>query len=361
MTKRLASIDALRGLALLLMIIDHCFDWWLAGEYRGGSADRLTEFLGSLAAPIFIALVGVGLALSVSRSCQRGRSFEEVVIPFVQRGLFFIFLGYVLNFVIFFTGNNWADVFAVDVLHLIGLGIMTGVFVAWWLPWWAALLLAALWAVLSAQFGGTFTLPPVLGAWVNAETGTGYFPMLPWLAYVWFGIGAGKICLRPNKAGDGSPLLNSGWLLLAGLGFGALMMVVPNIGFRHPHLGFICLSLAVMFLLWAVLQRLDTLTILTSRVLVAPLALLGQVAFMLYFFHHLIGYRLLYHLGIVTGRSWFGHYGALDPTQALVGTLIVIILCYLVAGPWLRVRASVQAVVYRPFANLLPHLFTGSW
>ncbi|MBC7813318.1 MAG: hypothetical protein H7175_19320, partial [Burkholderiales bacterium] len=98
----------------------------------------------------------------------------------------------------------------------------------------------------------------------------------------------------------------------------------------------------VAFTIWALLHGLEGIGIL-RRLIVAPLALMGQVAFMLYFVHHLIGYRLLYHLGIVTGRSWYGQFGTLDPTQALIGLLLMIVLCCLVSVPWLRVRKQVEA------------------
>ncbi len=337
MTRRLASIDALRGVALLLMVIDHSFDWWLAEPYR--EAERLTEFLGSLAAPIFVALVGVGLALAVGKQQQRSVAFGQVLRTNVQRGLFFIAMAYVLNFVVFFVGNNWADVFALDVLHLIGLGIIGGVFLVWYLGAIPLLALSVAWAVFSALVGGDIVLPGWLGTWLNNQPGINYFPLLPWLAYVWLGLGIGKLALRV----DGRVILNSGWLLLVAAGWLGLMLVAPNVGYRHPHLPFMCFSLSVMFLIWALLQRLDTAHKVTSRWLVGPLALMGQAAFMLYFFHHLVGHRFLYHLGLVTGRSWQGNYGALNPSQALVGLIGMVVLCYAVSAPWLKIRKNYQA------------------
>lgn len=343
MRQRLISIDALRGMALLFMVIDHSFDWWLAEAYRGGTVDHLTEFIGSLAAPIFVSLVGVGVALSTGRA--KGRQPNGAIIwRGFRRGLFFILLGYSLNFFVFYTGSNWDDVFAVDVLHLIGLGIFLGTLVALVASWWACMALAVVWGAGSALLGGQFELTPALGAWVNGLTGTGYFPILPWLAFIWFGLGIGKLLLLAGKRrGMDGPFVRSDWLALVGAGLFALVLIVPNEGFRHPRLAFVCLSTAVMFGLWAGFQRLATLSNVTRRFIVAPMAVMGQVAFMLYVLHHLLGYRLVMAAGMVTGRSWQGHYGALSPEQCLALLVLLLVVCWAAAYGWLRVRGRVQA------------------
>ena len=342
-SKRLISIDALRGMALLFMVIDHSFDWWLAEAYRGGTADHLTEFIGTLAAPIFVALVGVGVALSTGRA--KGKTPNGTIIwRAFRRGVFFILLGYALSFTVFFTGSNWDDVFAVDVLQLIGAGIFLGTLVSLAASWIACLALAAVWLVGGALLGGQFVLPAGIGAWVNGMSGVGYFPILPWLAFIWFGLGIGKLLLLAGKRrGLDGPFVRSDWLAVAGLILFALFLFVPNEGFRHPRLAFTCLALAVMFVVWAGFQRLATVSAVTRRFIVAPMAVIGQVAFMLYVLHHLLGYRLMMTAGLVTGRSWQGHNGALNPEQALALLTILVIVCWAAAYGWLRIRRTVQA------------------
>lgn len=342
MAPRLISIDALRGMALLFMVIDHSFDWWLSEPYRGGVADQLTEFIGALAAPIFVTLVGVGVALSQGK--ERGTHSNAMMIGRAfRRGLFFIVLGHGLNFIVFFTGANWDAVFALDVLHLIGLGIFLGTMVSLITSWIFCLALAAAWLVGSALLGGQLLLPPALGAWVNGLSGTGYFPVLPWLAFIWFGLSVGKLLLLArNRMGFKGPFVRSDWLALVSVCLFGLTFIIPNEGFRHPRLAFTCLSLGVLFALWAVLQRLSTWSSETRRFIVAPVAVMGQVAFMLYVLHHLLGYRLMMAAGLVTGRSWQGHYGTLGPEQSLVLLIILVMVCWATANAWLRVRRDVQ-------------------
>ena len=60
--QRLAFIDALRGIALLLMIAQHV-SLWVCAQSRGSLFILMTGALGGLSAPIFVMLSGVGATL----------------------------------------------------------------------------------------------------------------------------------------------------------------------------------------------------------------------------------------------------------------------------------------------------------
>ncbi len=337
---RQQSIDALRGVGFLLMLVDHCFDWWLSGEYRGAFADTFTEFLGTLAAPIFLILAGLGVAFAAASRRKRGLSRHDILLHFLRRGLWLIAAGYLLNLAVFFVGDNAADIFAVDILHLIGLGIILIALIEP-LPALVIAVLSAAWAILGALGGGAFTLPEPFGAWVNGSSGIGYFPLLPWLAYMGLGAAVGK-WLRPRFRDEGARVA-PGLGLMSTAGFG-LMVILPNAGYRHPRLGFISFSLGVIFALWLILYALEQHALgFMQKIVINPLALLGRQAFFLYAFHHLIGYRLFYALGWVTGRAWRGLYGTFSPDAALAGFLIMIVLCYVVARIWPLIRRRLRA------------------
>jgi uncharacterized membrane protein len=347
---RQQSIDALRGVGLLLMLVDHCFDWWLSGEYRGTFADTFTEFLGTLAAPIFLILAGLGVAFAAASRRKRGLSRHDILLHFLRRGLWLIAAGYLLNLAVFFVGDNAADIFAVDILHLIGFGIILIALIEP-LPAPVIALLSAAWAVLGALGGGAFALPEPFGAWVNGSSGIGYFPLLPWLAYMGMGAAVGK-WLR-SQFRDESARVAPGLGLMSAAGFG-LMIILPNAGYRHPRLGFIGFSLGVTFALWLILYMLERRTLgFTQKIIIAPLALLGRQAFFLYAFHHLIGYRLFYALGWVTGRAWHGQYGTFNPHAALIGFLTMIVLCYAAARIWPPIRGRLLALK-RPSSRTPP-------
>ncbi len=135
--KRLVYLDVIRGVAILLMVIDHVYDWWLTEAGQATSLARVTEFLGTMAAPLFLFLVGIGLAFSVQRSTAAGVQRQAILRNLLVRGGKLVLWGYGLNLLVFYTGDNLADIFAVDILQVIGVSIWLSILVLWW-PGWAA-------------------------------------------------------------------------------------------------------------------------------------------------------------------------------------------------------------------------------
>ncbi len=92
-TGRLSHIDALRGIAVILMIQQHMLAWlWNAPRLtfpdlvRAYPMSMGMNLLGNLAAPLFITLAGMGAGLFLDRPGARGRTL-------VMRGACIILLG----------------------------------------------------------------------------------------------------------------------------------------------------------------------------------------------------------------------------------------------------------------------------
>ncbi|MGH7264321.1 MAG: heparan-alpha-glucosaminide N-acetyltransferase domain-containing protein, partial [Candidatus Rokuibacteriota bacterium] len=62
MTGRRPFVDALRGLAVALMVVNHTARWWL--DPALGGREALVYVTMVLAGPTFLLLVGFSLALS---------------------------------------------------------------------------------------------------------------------------------------------------------------------------------------------------------------------------------------------------------------------------------------------------------
>ena len=73
MTKRLASIDVLRAIAILLMVQVHFVENLSPREASSAALYDLSEALGMLPAPIFAFLVGLSLWLWLRRETGLGR------------------------------------------------------------------------------------------------------------------------------------------------------------------------------------------------------------------------------------------------------------------------------------------------
>src|SRR5262244_765144 len=91
---RLVSVDALRGLVMVIMALDHVRDFL---SYQRGTPEDLahtsgtlffTRFITHFCAPVFAFLAGTGAFLSTSR----GKSRNELSRFFVTRGLWLVLL-----------------------------------------------------------------------------------------------------------------------------------------------------------------------------------------------------------------------------------------------------------------------------
>lgn len=68
---RIASIDAVRGLAVLAMIAWHTADAWLFEDARESAGLSVARFAGGMAAPAFFLLAGISLALAMPARIPR--------------------------------------------------------------------------------------------------------------------------------------------------------------------------------------------------------------------------------------------------------------------------------------------------
>ena len=191
-TTRLASIDLLRTLAIVLMTLVH-FVENLAGSFDIESgpfigANRYWWMPTGFAAPLFTFLSGVSYRLWADAQAARGRDSEELSKITVRRGLFLILFGLAFNVLVWMP----EDIFNWDILTLIGTA-MLALDVARRTPPAVTIvacgLLVGLAPVLRAisdyrafweagYFDYDFTLADV----VTGYLATGYFPVFPWLA-----------------------------------------------------------------------------------------------------------------------------------------------------------------------------------
>ncbi len=104
---RLLSLDALRGLIMILMAIDHAA-FFIAkvhpGEYWGlalprypGIIEFLTRWLSHLCAPGFFFLMGAGMFLFAASRSKAGWTGNKIMRFFIIRGLFLILLQHMVE------------------------------------------------------------------------------------------------------------------------------------------------------------------------------------------------------------------------------------------------------------------------
>ena len=108
LTRRIATVDLLRGLIMILMALDHTRDLFsnatvdATNPLQSWPALYFTRWITHLCAPGFVALAGTSIYLQR----QRGRSKTFMAKRLVTRGLWLIFVEIaVVSFGIFFTYN----------------------------------------------------------------------------------------------------------------------------------------------------------------------------------------------------------------------------------------------------------------
>lgn len=332
--KRWIYLDVIRGIAILLMVVDHMFDWLLTEAGQATGLARTAEFLGTLAAPLFLFLVGVGLAFSVQRSTAAGRDRQMVIRYLLLRGGKLVIWGYGLNLLVFFTGDNLVDIFAVDILQVIGVSIWLSLPLLW-LPNWVAAVSALVVFILGQAAAGSWMLPAWLAAYINGQGGIGYFPLALWLPYTYLGLAVGKsLGIRPSHGRVLASLVGA-----SVVGFTGYLMLDPAWGYRHPQPIFVLFSLVFLFTIllfaWVWVERFER-----RGFLVMTIRDMGLAALMVYVLHHLVGYRLFWLLGWVSGRSWRGEFGVFSPLAATLLFAGMLVLLTLVTHFWLHRRIS---------------------
>jgi len=350
--KRLFALDALRGLIMILMSLDHA-NWFIAqkhsiGEYWGGpypvyndAVTFLTRLVTHPAAPGFAFLMGVGMLLFAESRKSRGWSKLKIWRYLWIRGALFIALQlFVVNRAWALSPHGWGIQIYWGVLASLGGGMILGsLFV--WLPWQAlAGIAVALFIGMEfthpnpAQWGTLDEVP--LGLLLGFSGGTprlfSNYPVLPWLELVVFGLLFGRWLLVDRKNAYRRAL----WL---GLGFLIAFVVIRALdGFGNirprsgdswmdflnpvkypPAMTFTLLTMGFnLVVLWVFSQVKER-----GQAFFAPLVVVGRVPLFFYIAH------LFHYAGI---SRWL----ALEDGMSIAGMIpywildivILLPLCY---------------------------------
>jgi uncharacterized membrane protein len=341
---RLAFLDAVRGLAIVLMVVNHTARWWLAPS-PGPAGDALVYGTVLLPAAMFLFLVGFGLVLSAARRPDTGGLVPRAV-PYLRRGLGIVLAGIVLNVLVFRDEPFWTS----RVLQTIGLsvallGVATPLLRSRAGRAIAAVVALALYAAFAA-----FHAP--LDAWLAERPVTARalffdFPPWPWLAVPLAGVAAGWTWLEARRRG---PREESAFFRRAAIaGALGLALYAALTWWLDPRPRFAFERDIVVNWHWtpggttALLVGGGTASILAlayrvvevGRVRLRPLVVLGRAALMLYLVHHLIVLTLVSETLGWRAADWPRYWAA---NAALMALLVAF------AYAWLGARRRVAAI-----------------
>lgn len=362
---RLAAIDALRGLVMVLMTIDHASSAFNAGRVMSDSVRSytpgtlldpqqfMTRWITHLCAPTFVFLAGVSLALSEARRRARGEPPGKQDRFLVTRGLFIAACDPLWM--------SWA--FGVpsgkvlfQVLYAIGFGFVAMAALRRVPPRWLAILSLAFLAghealatrIAPLAHGPLGPLLALLLTGGSVGPVMVAYPALPWLAVMALGHAAGERFAGEEAKKLATFAAAAGALALVVFGIVRGYDAYGNLGLYRddgslvqwlhvskypPSLTYLALELGLSWLVLAALLRVRP----ESKAL-APLSLLGQTAFFFYLLHVHLLEGASYALGLHRHAGLGATYLAAAATVLALTPLCAVYRRYKAAHPdgWAR-------------------------
>ncbi len=312
-SQRLFPLDALRGLIIVLMALDHANHFIAqqhsSGEYWGGPFPVyhdvlafLVRFFTHLAAPGFFLLMGMGLVLFAAARRKGGWGKTKVTVHLVLRGALLVVLQVlVVNRAWELSSGGWDLDLYIGVLFALGGTMMLGSLLLWLRPGYLLVLTGALnlvidflipspgqWEQTYSLFERLLLLPGGTRAlWVN-------YPVLPWLGLVTFGMVFGNwLVADRERAYDGALKLAVAFLIAFFVlrfldGFGSIRprqgdtwLDFLNVVKYPPSITFLLLTTGTNLLMLSLLARAGKVL---HKVL-QPLVVLGRVPLFFYVIH----------------------------------------------------------------------------
>lgn len=195
---RLFFIDAMRAWAILMMLQGHFVDGLLDNAFRDPDNGIFVvwKYFRGITAPVFFTVSGFIFTYLLIR--VPGKGFDNPrVMKGIRRGLQLLFIGYLLrlNFFGLFKGQIYDAFYLVDVLHIIGLSIISiiGVYLLsqnrpkFVFPAVLLLITLGLFAFEPVYKHWTFSfMPDALANYFTKAHGS-VFTIIPWLGYTAFG------------------------------------------------------------------------------------------------------------------------------------------------------------------------------
>src|SRR6187402_605169 len=122
---RRTYLDVLRGVTVLIMIEAHVLDSWTRAADRATNGFRQAIIVGGFAAPLFLFLAGVAVAMSAGSKARRTGDSRAAVRAVQRRGLEIFLLAFLFRFQSFVLSRSpaWA-MLKVDILNIMGPSII---------------------------------------------------------------------------------------------------------------------------------------------------------------------------------------------------------------------------------------------
>ncbi|WP_460218661.1 heparan-alpha-glucosaminide N-acetyltransferase domain-containing protein [Psychroserpens sp. MEBiC05023] len=351
-TNRLFFIDAVRAFAILMMLQGHFIDTLLNPIYRDTSnlAYQIWHYFRGITAPTFFSISGLVFLFLLLRARDKGEDYYRVKKG-IYRGLLLIGIGYLLRIDFFgwFRGEFNSYFFVIDVLQCIGVSIilLIGCYVLLrkHLKLLSAMLLfLGCLCFLSEPMYRSLELnhiPKIFANYMTKSNGS-VFTILPWFGYTAFGGFLATVFFSHAHRNRfrfitiisffvfGLLLIDcSGWILMK-LYYWFDIQIFKEVAYYNylfPRFGNVLLLFGVFYAAEPYLKG-------------SLIGKIGQKTLSIYVIHFVIIF------GSFTGLGLKHFYlKALNPTQAILGALIFIVIVCLISFYYVKTNAFIYNCV----------------
>jgi uncharacterized membrane protein len=359
-SNRVATIDWMRGLVMMLMVIDHAsmaFDgqhiakdsalYPDAGTMLLPAAAFMTRWITHLCAPTFVFLAGAALAISVERKAAKGVDAWAIDKDILIRGVIIALLDAT---VISLGSGRWTF----QVLLAIGVSMMCMAPLRR-LPSWLLSALALGWIFLGEIPTGWVWSPPgnasplaaLLVATYGSDTMIIKYPVIPWLAMMVLGWVFGRHMLRyvsgHTRVAGRTVLWVAGpaalivFAVFRGMaGYGDMFLHRADGSWQQwlhvskypPSLTYCGLELGILFMCLALLRRIELRIGVRQN---GPFLVFGQTSMFFYLVHRLV---------LEVPATYFGLRGAGTIVTTYVVTAVLLVALYPACRWYRTVKAA---------------------
>jgi len=341
---RVIFLDLLRAFAVLNMVQGHTIDVFLGAQFRDMTNPIFLAWFSNrgLTAPIF--MFSAGTTFMYLFRLQKV-SFRENprVLRGIKRALLLIGLGYLMRYptptLIYFknvTAVQWNVFFVVDVLQLIGCGLLFIMLLAYiaekikvsdYIVFIAGAIVIIFIYHFSEKIVWTNYFHKALAGYFSSGTGSN-FPLFPWLSYLAAGSFLGSYLAKNPTVFKTTKfsfeLLGSGLLLLLISFIGNIIEVAvygeSKFWTTSPNLVFFRLGLVILFtsIITFIALKLETI----PRILI----LLGRNTLLIYIVHLAILYGSPWNLGFdaILDKA-FNPFVTILCALAMIGLMVLMV------------------------------------
>lgn len=315
---RIIFIDLLRAFAVLQMVQGHTVDVLLSNDYRNLDSFFFSTwfFMRGMTAPIFLFTSGTVFTY-LFRSNHEPFFKNHRVKKGLLRFLLLVGLGYLMRYptatVVIFsdvTPEQWTTFFTVDVLHLIGFGILFIMLFAYiseiigkkdTIVFSIGALLFFILSPITSQINWTDYLPVSIAGYFYEKTGS-LFPLFPWVGFLLCGAMLGSY-LAKNPS-----IFKTTQFSLKLAIWGALLIIlfvviksventigIETIKYWAESIGLISLRVGIVLLLNSIVSFIS----LKMNNIPKLLVLIGRNTLLIYVAHLIILYGSAWNPGLI--------------------------------------------------------------